>query len=66
MVEMAFKYKLDWENIAKILIYLFLIGIIIVLFYYLVAIPAIKVLSNPFPGVSPFCAAGFFNMKSLV
>ena len=69
MVEMAYTYKLDQGNIteillylSKVLIYLLLIGIIIVLFYYLVAIPAIEVLSNPFPRGSPFSFMEFFTV----
>lgn len=62
MTEMVFKYKLTWENITKIILYVFLIGIVIGLFYYLVAIPTIKALSNPFPGGYHFGIENIFNM----
>ena len=62
MTEMVNKIKINWENITKVLLYVFLIGIVIGLFYYLVAIPTIDVLSKPFPGGFSFGVVGFFNM----
>ena len=62
MTEMTYKIKIGWENIAKVLLYVFTICIIIALFYILVAQPLIEMFSLPIPGGYPSGVMDFFNM----
>ena len=61
MTEMIYKTKINWENITKVLLYFFLFGIIIGLFYFLVAQPLIELFSN-LPGGYHFGVENIFNM----
>ena len=57
MVNLKYKIKFDWDNIIEILIYIFLIGFILVLFYFVVQL-LIKGLSQPSPGIYPYGILG--------
>ena len=64
MTEMVYKTKINWENITKVLVYFFLIGIVIGLFYFLVAQPLIDFFSGPIPGGYHFGVVDFSNIVS--